>query len=289
MDAFRSLLGQLTFDQWISIIAQGFTLLTVALVFFQLREAGTQRRTTYQPALSIPRTSVYVYPDTRMGDGQFPLSWSNVLLAPEDRHISLGPAPLHFILHNLGFGAARNIELHWSFEIEDSLVLVQETSARLGVPVRLERFKEHAIVEIGESGGLMIRPESTSGLDYVVPASVGPAGQPIELPFEYQALASLLIYVRQKEVNKKGMSRFDTDLNDYPRLKLDIHYRDIGNKPYTKSLTGNFTIFGIFPNPDPRAFYEGSLEFAEAGKDRRLKFSLPAIRRTGGPESRIQL
>src|SRR5687768_4300953 len=105
----------------LTIIGQIATWVTIALVYFTLREMRNQRRAAQKPELIIPKVPIYGY---AVDNEIFIASkWSNRELKNDSIVVEERPQA---IIYNIGAGAAKEINIKWDFDLSGAIKSIQD-------------------------------------------------------------------------------------------------------------------------------------------------------------------
>jgi hypothetical protein len=143
-------------------------------------------------------------------------------------------------LRNIGLGAAKEVELNWSFPIEKVVFEVNNIAQRTLMPAYFKYENEILSLNSEELSASfsMWRNQKHDFVDYVLPASIDQTGVRIHIPAAYIDLVSALIFFSTKDKN------FDSFPN-IPILRLQLEYFDIGGDKQQASFDIELNICSI--------------------------------------------
>ena len=253
----------MTTDQIINIAGQTATWLTLVLVFFTLREMNTQRRHSYKPELLPLQDPLLVFWKTT-ANSPFPSHWSS---APQTLAQVKSQAVSHPAVRvvNLGVGAASAVTATWQLQIDKLLGEIKDYCDTHSIPV---------FVDVNQRGWLNIQAPGGTGSstnndlvhdhDYLLPAPTSPDGWALPFPFALRHLTSLLIYLFASAADPNQVPE---SFIGAPPFTLNLSYRDLGGKIYTKTFSGKLRVYmisGSVTDEGSEAF-AGHWEWTEVG------------------------
>jgi len=255
----------MTIEQTIGILGQIATWVTVLVVFLTLREMEKQRKASQKPELTIPNANIFGYPEVN-NHLYIALHFTNKEVK-EDRTGRFEPPSV--TIYNIGAGAAKEINLSWYFDIQNTVEFIQDFCFRNSIPVVI-RIQD-TILAIGIEGGFDgYKLDSSFEYTYLMPASITSQGLNSEIPPYLLKLISFLIFIAMQE---RGFEFGDFEI---PSLSCKLSYVDIGGVRYTKKFDITFipTLLSLSAKekglPFPKSIFQGSLEFKEI-KDKRVR------------------
>jgi len=224
-----------------------------------------QRRSTYRPELVGVGSLVYGFRHAEMQQ-LIPDVWcrSSEYPAPEE---SSG----HWVegyrvsVHNIGLGAARDIELWWEFDRAPYLARMREVVAVLDESLGVrEQEGGSAIVYKGEKYpvGTPLTLDMRTRFAYLMPRASADEEVSIPLPPDFIGLASLLYTFAALDDGR----HLDGFTETYGFLTLHVKYRDMAGRPYDREfdvrLSMESMVLGELPEYEktPEPDFEGRLE-----------------------------
>ncbi len=262
----------MTIEQIISILGQLATWVTVVLVYLTVREMAKQRKAAQKPELIIPDVSISGY-STEQDEIFIASHWNNKELKNEG--IAVGRFP-KIAIYNIGAGAAKEINIKWEFDMQDTIKSIQDYCYRNSIPVVVRSQDNFLQVEFkGRESFISISASSNLEHAYLMPASVTAQGLESDLPLTFLELISILIFLRFHQSNKKSSKDkvvfpvVEEANLEIPSLYCELSYADVGGEKYMKKFDVTFDPFlmrypakGIeFPVTEP--VFQGVFEFKE--------------------------
>jgi len=221
----------MTVDQIIAVSSCVGTFLAALATLWTVREMKKQREATYQPQIVLSRVSFECTAEPATG-GLLPDLWrkkANNKNKPDEPcgliEGVLVPA------HNIGTGAAKDVDITWSFPIDDLVEqinkLAQRTLTKAYFVYDRGMLSIKSDVVLGHT--IMWENERKNSIDYMLPASIEENPRMVRLPTAYTYLTSALIFLalRDKD-NPKG-------LPEIPTIQIAFEYTDIGGKKHKVS------------------------------------------------------
>lgn len=231
----------MTPDQIINIVGQTATWLTLVIVFFTLREMNTQRRHSYKPELLPLQDSLFVFWKTT-ANTPFPSHWSST---PQTLAQVKSQAVSHPAVRvvNLGVGAATSVTATWQLQIDELLREISDYCNNRSMPI-VVNVKKRGWLNITAPGGdgSSTNNDLVRDHDYLLPASTSPDGWALPFPFALRHLTSLLIYLL---ASAPDLNQVPESFIGAPPFTLNLSYRDLGGKTYTKKFSGKLHLHMI--------------------------------------------
>jgi hypothetical protein len=261
----------MTIEQIVGILGQIATWVTVALVFFTLREMEKQRRSSQKPELIIPNMPIFGYANNN--DIFIATHWTDEEIQSNEIEFRKRP---HFLIYNIGAGAAKEIKIKWGFDLLDTVKSIQDYCYRNSIPVVVSTQKDALQVEFKESKSYMsINASLNAEHAYLMPASVTSQGLESSLPFTFLELLSILIFLDMHKTHKKKSEKaifpvaVEESRFELPQLSCEVSYVDIGGEKYSKKFDVTFQPFVLtFPSEKAelkgnQQVFHGMFEFKE--------------------------
>ncbi len=219
----------------ISIVGIIGTWITIALVYYTLREMRNQRIASQKPDLIIPRSpNVSVYSYRKEGESNLlvPKWWSAAEPVKFGKYGWLESIPVK--LYNVGFGAAKNIKLNWVVEYDKTLQQIKDYCYQHSIPIVLQLQGDSSIT-IHEQGTITAGFQLSSQIneyEFLMPVSITKEGLTSFAPQSLKDMLSIILYLRnhwmiQDEDNPELMV-------DFPPIKLELDYDDVEEFHYSK-------------------------------------------------------
>lgn len=207
-------------DQWIALLASVGACLSALATFLTVRQIAKQREATYRPELAISRVHFKANPNP-VASGALPTMWGACDTKAMDTPINLEDLPLP--LRNIGLGAARAVDLQWSFDLAGTARLANDLARRALIPAYFRVENENLSIKSPDlgNGTSMWRNQRQIRIDFVLPSSVEKEPVPVRLPHAYVTLVAALVYLTAKV--KDGVHSVEL-----PSLTAAFTYNDIG-------------------------------------------------------------
>jgi len=257
------LVNNMTSNTWLSLLPQIATWVTVVLILLTFLEMVRQRRTTYRPELVVSGLTVYGYLDNFLK----PAIWLDEDVDSLDPHGGiLGHRPLKLLIHNLGLGAAREVQLSWEVDLKKLIEDIESLQGASGDTTEVSLNQQgHVVIEFEDRGFISINPENdlNHSLDFVLPASVDKSGTSVQFPITYVDLMSLKLS-QEFHIFMQGPGSPISGFSFEP-LTLRLRYKDIAGRKHSKNLLFEPSLIGIRLDPfEPGAHvFTARLEPAE--------------------------
>lgn len=216
----------MTVDQYFALVASVASLITAGAALGTVLIMRRQLRQAYQPEIALSRT---VIRSTKVNGEILPRLWIESPDSDSD-YIPSSMYGLRIELRNIGMGTANGVRIKWSFPIEDVVKELNEIADAIPVLTynrRSERLNVRLDDQLVKSVGWMAHRRSS--IDYIMPASIETTPTTIMVPPAYQSVASAMVLCcgTMKEPKKEP---------SLPSLKLEIRYKDIGQREYSVSF-----------------------------------------------------
>jgi hypothetical protein len=236
-------MNTICWDQVIEVLPHIATWVTVVLVIFTLIEMAKQRKSTYKPDIVVSKSFIYAY----LGHSKLPNRWLDH--KPEDNEIDIDEVSYkgYFMrAHNLGLGAARDVEFVWNFDRNKIIQKIESISQTYPDQIRISLNERGFLeIDIDKSIGMWInlKRDLEHSTDYILPASIDNAGYKLRFPSTYSDLVSILLMVESHRIrNSENGEKGEIFAIEFPSLDLKIEYRDIGGSKHSKNLEFSFSI-----------------------------------------------
>jgi hypothetical protein len=236
----------MTIDQIIGIVGQAATWITVVFVFLTLREMEKQRRATQKPELIIPK--VRLYGCTRRQDEFFvPEIWSNSELNQVETYVSY---LVDATIYNVGFGAAKDIRLEWSLDLQCTLQTIKDYCYKNIIPIAARAEGEILIVEFKDiSSASSMKNSASHEHEYLMPASTDSQGLKTPIPAHYMHLLPVYVCILMHQLNREAKNSIGVLPSfEFPAMNLRLTYKDISNAVYSKKFNVRFD-FSFMQHP----------------------------------------
>ncbi len=226
----------MTIDQIIALAASIAAFLSALAAFFTICQVSKQRESSYHPELAVARTKFQCISNP-LSKGNIPDTWIECTDGEEIQNVlSFFSVPLH----NVGLGAARNLKVKWSFQIEDAISKVNELAQKSLTPVFYE-YKNGILTlksdDMGEAISLWINQKEIS-IDFVLPASINKSSTELIVPPAFIMTVSALVHFYSKTGSFPSSEAI-------PNLIAEVDYFDIGGKKHKAKVSVTIQITTI--------------------------------------------
>lgn len=219
----------MTVDQLVAMAASIGACMSAIAAFLTVRQISKQREASYRPELAISRTEFQCIPDP-LGNKKIPDTW----IVKNDETIE---QKIDFLksfsvpLRNVGLGAAKDINIEWSFPVEQLTSTVNKLAQKALIPAYFE-YKNKSLEFKSDSLGAsmsMWGNQQKNKIDFVLPAPIDLVPVELILPHAYIQLISALIHFAAK-------SNDFNFLEEIPKLTIELNYLDIGGKKHNSKF-----------------------------------------------------
>lgn len=242
-------------DQVITYAGLALTFLTAIATLLTVLEMKRQRRHLYRPDLHLESGwhDVYGYDQTEEFKFFKYISEKRNEVTPLENNLWLDVK-----IWNLGFGAAKFINVKFEFDFKMIFEQLQSVAAGYRVTYEKQAFRENPNYEISickdekyiatESYN---REERTTDIDFIRPDK--DHAVKISIPDAYMRLLSYYVTFKH-ELDNPGSAKlvYVDDLREFPPLFIRLQYLDMANKRYNKKIEARFSIMGnhlVKPRP----------------------------------------
>lgn len=216
------------------------------------KEMVRQRQASYQPELAFSRV-VFDARSKPVVETALPLYW-----IPRDGQQSpdgtASPAKTNLTLplSNVGLGAARDVQITWSFALDQAIERLNDAAQRTNTSASFKQ--ENQIVHVsGDAFGNFSsfwRNQKQASLNYVMPLTDAGGTIPVEIPDAYIAIYCIEIFLTLKQASQANGEK--TLSFDLPNLLADIRYSDIGGSIHHRTF--EFTTDIVAAASDGKSF-----------------------------------
>lgn len=227
---------------WTFITAVG-TFAAALATFFTVIEIKRQREYSYHPELYLGNQDIYVY-GAQHGDKFLPFIYSNEALQ------NINESGLGLVttkLYNVGFAVAKAVEYTWSFDINNSIKLIDKVNSVGFFQVDYNRGIEITAPKIGYKGSFQFVENQLrkANINYILPASIEKTPSTIFIPGCYidlyiTFLCCYLGYYEDIPKQSKVENKHNIDIEDFTPLLLELRYKDLQGKIHLKKFSFRF-------------------------------------------------
>ncbi len=212
----------MTIDQVISLGACIGAFLSATAAFLAVKQSSKHSEASYKPELVLVKT-VFEALKNPLIEESTPASWvADYKEKNKEKHFEYFSIPIR----NIGLGAAKNINISWSFDIENIVTKINELTQKNHIASYYE-YNNGALSLKSKTGGdncSFWSNQQEERLDFVLPASMDFDPQKLIVPLAYIQLASALVTYS----NSSG----ETKIPELPKLVVSFEFYDIGGKKY---------------------------------------------------------
>lgn len=260
-----------TFDQMLSLAGQIATWFTMVIVFLTLREMERQRKSSQKPDLIIPTVELRGFSTKEKNQKLLiPTELSNEVPHGNNEDTLNSKTYPELEIYNIGFGAAKNIQLVWVLDnVEKTVEAIKNYCYLNSIPIVMKFESDSLNVELdGQKVFMPFEYQSTmtQRYHYILPASVKPAPLTSYFP-EYliHILLPVIICLEIAQSEKKNSRRIN--FFDSLSVELQLKYEDISNTKYVKKYQVGLMSIGYIKPVEKklikRLIYAGQLVFRE--------------------------
>ncbi|NQV16636.1 hypothetical protein HQ531_14330 [bacterium] len=242
-------------EQIVSVGGVLGTFITAFLVYKTLIEMKSQRANSYRPELVATKKLFNAQSITEALP--VPTKWSEK--GKEENEIK-SMSSLKIELFNLGFAAAKKINIYWSYDYEAIINEIKDVCYKNSIPIVID-LKDGGPISIDLNGKAQhyfdIKNDLMEYHDYIAPSSSTQSPLLIQFPYSAIMLYSILIYIGVKtESEEKMLTLAERE------IELKVDYLDLGDKKHKKSFKCNTSILMLSTRQDNKIMsFSGLIEF----------------------------
>jgi len=234
-----------TVDQLTSFILGIATLATALATFLTVREMARQRRASYRPDIVAARQYAYAYATAEANNLRFAWSRERTVTSEVNEKFLLGEK-YAITLFNVGFGAAKQIEATWAFDVDVWIKSLNDLAQRTFTSLLIANDPHAKTVRISgpdyRDTTHMVENQLRSEWGHLLPASLDRIGIEIDVPSCFLALAALQVSMGSRLDPGSGIS---PEWAILPEIVLSLKYRDVGAEAHEKVFRLSFDLLGI--------------------------------------------
>jgi len=224
----------------ITVISALATVAAAIIYYWTLNELKRQRENTSRPHLFIDKTYFNVQ-SVRKGDYLLPIIWSsefkNSVIIEFSNKVKI--ADFYLKCLNIGFGAATNIGIEFSYDIDEFLEKIKRLEKSMPEKDRIKIEKNNVLIFFSPSNekmpqrkfGLTIDNNLKHYISYILPVNIKNESIDVKLPSHYLELLNVYVYYFMT-VDKKENSDFTV-----PSITVKIDFSDINRKKFEERFT----------------------------------------------------
>lgn len=229
-----------TMNITIAIISALATVAAAFIYYWTLNELKRQRENTSRPHLFIDKTHFYVQ-GVKKENIILPIIWSpefkNSVIIEFSNDFNI--AEFQLKCFNIGFGAATNVEIEFSYDIDEFLYKIKQLEKEISENDRIKIDRNSAFISFSPANdkmpqrkfGLAIDNNLKHYISYILPVTITNDSVDLKLPSHYLELLNVYVYYFMKGDKREGM-----DLST-PSITTKIDYLDINSKKSEERFT----------------------------------------------------
>jgi hypothetical protein len=228
-------------------------LITAIATILTARQIKKQRETTYHPDLAFLKKHVYAY--SSQSDLGIPTTWMEYNPEQENTATDKLSHSYTITLYNVGFGAAKNIEVSWDFPMLEMVNHVN-TLAQHALQPAYHKY-ENGMLSLESTKfpkRTMIWKNERVGdrIGYLLPAHINKEGVALRIPFTFIHLSSCYLYFALS-VERPSPPNI-INLEDVPPLTVNLKFDDIAGETHRTSFDIHLELVSASP-------HEGTMNF----------------------------
>lgn len=251
----------MSIDQIVSLVSSIATFVATIIVLLTLFEMQKQRRNSMSPDLYFSGKSIHLHGEFS-SENEVDFQWSETRF--ENKIDISTRRSLSYEVTNIGMGSAKEIEINWEYDSED--IITKINALDIHKLYKIKHTKNKELVQLlsiqSKSIGVLIdlKEERHCSYEFILSSQVKNEAAIMYLPNSYFYLLSIYIFL---QIEKD----FDNAINisrDFPKLKMNIIYKDIGGSIYKKNYEVNLNFYYYSMHDDNKPFQvltSGSIEF----------------------------
>ncbi|WP_322517799.1 hypothetical protein SR870_09925 [Rhodopseudomonas palustris] len=231
----------MSIDQGIALLSSIGACMAAIATFLTVLQISKQRRASYRPELVLSRTP-FEGGTAEAANCRLPDLW-NAQRQDNEADEKAKPARdwsfLAVPLANIGLGAARGVNVSWSFPIEDLADQLNKRAQQTLTPAYFTFVNGVFSLKserLGNWTSLWLNQKSEH-VDFVVPIAIQRDLLMLKIPHAYVAGVSALLVL--------GVDQKDSSFPDIPSLCVELEYSDIANERYSSSFEIEFHLVMI--------------------------------------------
>ena len=221
----------------IDCISAFSALIATVLVLFTLNEMQNQRKSAYQPTITIKNKNniCFKWDNGENKNNPVMFTFSNEDNLPEEISEIDKIEPKKTIripIFNIGAGAAKNIELTWNFNVD----FFKKELEQFNDKISIEDSNNRTIFQ-GNNFKLMIPNNLNEFLDYILPLGIREEPEKCKIPLIFIYYYIFYAYFKSQQPNEE--ENLIKNIEELPILHLTIKFKDIGNNDFIQQFTLN--------------------------------------------------
>lgn len=222
---------------YVAIISCLATIAAAIIYYFTLNEIKKQRQSSYRPEVFI-ETSNFTIHVKKINNKIEDLIWSDA--QQKNDQISSHCYNLH--CHNLGLGAAKNVKIKFSFDIQSFIKKINALNDSYNV-LNIKNnniFSTYNFIEKEFEYNIAINRQldNNKSINFILPVSYSNKINSFMIPKQYSLLYSFYFYL----ISYTDKSKTDFDI---PQLFIELEYQDIYNDNHKKNFAIEFNMISL--------------------------------------------
>jgi len=226
----------MTASEIIALVTSIAALGSATAAFLAVKLSTKHHEASYSPAFAIARTFLSAKSDSgKMG---LPVNWAAM---PKSGEINTNYLFFYIPLINIGLGAAKEINITWSFQIEMLVGDINKHASNLNLPIQFDY--KHGTLSLRNNEKIISESiweaQKNNSVDYILPVSSNPNGFNLNLPLAYIDIASTFVLLSYLDKNSDRYT---------PNINIRLKYLDVGGKKHTITYELTLEIVSISSN-----------------------------------------
>lgn len=207
-----------------------------------LKEIKIQRETIYRPDIIVDENWFYIY-GFKTTNAVFPVEYTYEKKSPSYRTEKFMVSSFDINLFNVGFAAAKEINIAYSFDIDTIVSKISAMNQNVPQDKIIQvtnhgnwiEFRHHGSFNLSSSHS--IKNQLKRHINHLLPINVTQEPCKLPIPSYILELNSIIIYTQHIAFATKTSNLEIKELPDFPEMpiiKMNIEYIDIGNKKHEK-------------------------------------------------------
>jgi len=212
------------------------------LTFRTLSEVQRQREAMYMPDIIIEEQNFYIY-GQESSKGYSHLDYSFEKKDDDFKSSKFGFSSFPISIFNIGLATAKDVKIEYAINMEKCVQLLTEINSQIPEDCSIQiEVKKNSVKIIGAENAICsnafhyLQNQLKINLTHILPINIFNEATQVNLP-------SFLLDIYSTYVSSFWLNdNKEREFPDFPKFKVNITYKDIGNKEYQKQ----FAIFLTF-------------------------------------------
>jgi len=228
-------------ENWVSAVASIAAFGAVIIAFLTLLEIKRHRENSYKPTLAVPRARIFGYQEPWIGS-KIPEFWLPEERPEEQSTREYRPSFYAISLHNIGLGAAVEVEVNWEFDSDAMIKHINENRPKEASRLQKEDL-QYGWIKLSMGTDLDTLIDTGNILSefsgFVLPDSVRPGGIHLVVPPLFVKLVSLAVGLLTQVIGTEEDSEFSLP---EASLELRLRYNDIAGLKHEQTMHVKFQL-----------------------------------------------